>query len=71
MTANATVKILEFLTFGTSVGLRNGAFNNIGLHAVLKLGPIQLYGVTDNIISAVRPFNSKSANGRVGLNVAF
>ena len=66
---NATYKIMKALELGGTVGLRNGSLNNLGMHFVAQLGPVQLFGVTDNIISAFRPYDSKNANGRVGLNI--
>lgn len=66
---NATYKIVKGLELGTTLGLRNESFNNIGLHFVTQLGPIQVFGVTDNIISAFRPYDSKTANGRLGINI--
>jgi hypothetical protein len=68
---NATMAFYKFLSAGGSLSLRNGSISNLGLHAVVKLGPVQLYGVTDNIIQAFQPFNSKMANGRVGMNLVF
>ena len=66
---NATYKIMKALELGGTVGLRNGSLNNLGMHFVAQLGPVQLFGVTDNIISAFRPYDSKNANGRLGLNI--
>ena len=66
---NATYRIIKALELGGTVGLRNGSFNNLGMHFVAQLGPVQLFGVTDNIISAFRPYDSKNANGRLGLNI--
>ncbi len=71
MALDATLAVSKFLSAGGSVSLRNGSISNLGLHAVLKLGPVQLYGVTDNIITAFQPYNSKMANGRVGINLVF
>ena len=71
MALDATMAVSKFLSAGASLSLRNGSISNLGLHAVVKLGPVQLYGVTDNIITAFQPFNSKMANGRVGLNLVF
>ena len=66
---NTTYKFMESLQFGSTFGYRNGRLNNWGMHLVTQLGPVQLFGVTDNIISVFRPYATKSANGRVGLNI--
>ena len=44
---NATYKVMKALELGGTVGLRNGSFNNLGMHFVAQLGPVQLFGVTD------------------------
>ena len=66
---NATYQLLKQIQLGGTLGLRNGSFSNLGMHFVAQLGPVQLFGVTDNIISAFRPYDSKNANGRLGINI--
>lgn len=66
---NTTYKLMKSLQLGGSLGLRNGSFTNLGMHIVTQLGPVQMFGVTDNIISSFRAYNTHSANGRVGLNI--
>lgn len=68
---NTTYKFMESLQLGSTFGYRNGRLNNWGMHLVTQLGPVQLFGVTDNIISVFRPYATKSANGRIGLNILF
>lgn len=70
-TINAAAQIGKILNCGLSYGLRNNALDNLGLHVVLKLGPIQLYGVTDNFTAAFRIYDVKTANGRIGMNLVF
>jgi Family of unknown function (DUF5723) len=69
--ANANYKMSDLLTVGGTLGLRNGSFDNLGLSAVTKLGPVQVYAVTDNIIGAFKPLESKNSNARVGINLVF
>ena len=71
MTADLSVAISQFLSAGGSVSLRNGSIGNLGVHLVAKAGPVQVYAVTDNVISAFQPYNSKMANGRLGINLVF
>jgi hypothetical protein len=71
MTANLSVAISQFLSAGGSVSLRNGSIGNLGVHLVAKAGLVQFYAVTDNVISAFQPYNSKVANGRLGINLVF
>ena len=66
---NTTYKFMKSLQLGSTWTLRNGNYNGWGLHAIVQLGSFQFYGVTDNIISAFQPYNSKNANTRIGLNI--
>jgi hypothetical protein len=68
---DATTSLLKFLNLGLTFSSRNGDFNNLGAHAALKLGPVQIYAVTDNVATVFNPYGSKTANGRVGLNLLF
>lgn len=66
---NATYQLLKQIQLGGTLGLRNGSLSNLGMHFVAQFGPVQFFGVTDNIISAFRPYDSKNANGRLGINL--
>ncbi len=68
---DATTKLFSFVNVGATVGLRNNTFNNIGAHISAKLGPVQVFAVTDNIITAFQPYSANNANGRVGVNLIF
>ena len=70
-TLNSSAQIGKILNCGLSYSLRNNSFDNLGLHFVLKLGAVQLYGVTDNITAAFRLYDVKTANGRLGMNLVF
>lgn len=69
VTLNTTYRINDNLHLGGTWSLRNNSVNNLGIHMMAQLGPIQLYGVTDNIITAFRPYNSNNSNGRLGINI--
>lgn len=60
----------QFIEFGLLYAYRNKRFDNLGLNLGLKLGPLQIIGATDNLLSAIDINNSNSANFRVGLNLA-
>ena len=68
---DATIKLFKVLRVGATLGLRNKTFTNVGVHVSAKLGPVQLFAVTDNIITAFNPYGSNNANGRVGLGLLF
>ena len=68
---DATTKLFKVLRVGATLGLRNKTFSNVGVHVSAKLGPVQLFAVTDNIITAFNPYGANNANGRIGLGLLF
>ena len=66
---NVDAQILDMLSVGVIYGYRFESYDNLGLNVRLSLGPVQLFGTTDNIFAAVRPYDSENANGRIGLNL--
>lgn len=58
----------KFLTFGITYAVINDVYDNIGLNAVLNMGPLQLFATTDNIVSAFNVVDN-NANARIGLNL--
>jgi hypothetical protein len=44
----------------------NKSYDNLGLNLALKLGPFQLFGVTDNILALLKPGDSKNFSARIG-----
>lgn len=67
----ANWEVLPLLRLGALAGWRNERIDNLGLNATLALGPVRLMVATDNIISAIRPKESHSANFRLGINLVF
>jgi hypothetical protein len=61
--------VLPFLNIGGLYAFRSGTFDNLGINATVKLGPVQLLAATDNIFTAIQPKDSNAANLRVGLNL--
>jgi Family of unknown function (DUF5723) len=74
---DATVKAVDIpkvlkIRAGLTYGLRNGKFNNLGAHITLNAFKVfQIFAVTDNIITVFKPYDSNSANGRVGMGLIF
>ncbi len=68
---DASTHIGKIINFGLSYGSRYGSFNNLGTHLTLNLGPVQFYGLTDNVLAFFTPYDAKSASGRLGVNLAF
>ncbi|MBX2876177.1 MAG: hypothetical protein KTR30_28920 [Saprospiraceae bacterium] len=59
------------LTVGATYAYRQQRYDNFGLQAIAKVGPVQVVAATDNIFTAIQPTDSHSANFRVGLNLLF
>ena len=68
---DASTQLGKILNFGLSYGSRYGSFNSLGTHLTLTLGPVQFYGLTDNVLALFKPYDAKSASGRFGLNIVF
>ncbi len=65
----SNIQLLPFLNLGATYAYRSERYDNLGLNAAVKFGPVQLMAATDNIITAIRPEDSHHANLRVGLNL--
>ncbi len=68
---SARAKLGNILSIGVSYAIRNKTYDNLGLNATLKLGPVQIFAVSDNVISAFQPYDSRNANLRFGINLMF
>jgi Family of unknown function (DUF5723) len=67
----ANVKLISALTVGATYGVKKGSYDNLGLNLTVNLGPIQIFGVTDNIIAAFNPGGSQSFGARIGGSLNF
>lgn len=56
---------------GLTVGKRSLTPFTVGMHLMVKPGPVQLYVVTDNLIGMVSPINNNPSGMRVGMNLLF
>lgn len=59
------------LSLGAVYAYHDGRFNNIGVNTSLRLGPIQLHVVVDNIFPLFRPETIEYTNVRAGFNIVF
>lgn len=65
------VQLASWLNVGATYAFRGEKFDNLGVNTNMQFGPVQLITMTDNLLSALRPKDSNSANVRVGLNLIF
>jgi hypothetical protein len=57
---------------GLSYNLRNDNQRSVGLTFMAHLfKTIQFYFVTDNVLVITNPYDTRSVNGRMGLNLTF
>lgn len=61
----------EALSLGAVYSVVRDSYFNLGANLRLDLGPVQIYGVTDNIAAAFRPAESRYFQFRTGLNLIF
>lgn len=61
----------NILSVGGIYSYRNKSFTNLGVNVSAKLGPVQVYVLTDNLFPIFKPYDSKNFNLRVGLNLVF
>lgn len=61
----------KWLNYSLSYSMYNRSYNNIGLGIGLNLGPVQLYVVSDNILGAFKPQNTKNIHLHAGINLTF
>jgi hypothetical protein len=70
-TLSANFKPVNSFSASISYSIMNREYKNLGLGLAYRLGPIQLYLVTDNLYTAFMPKNSKVYNFMLGLNMVF
>ncbi len=61
----------KIINLGVNYSYRFDSATNIGLNTTIKLGPVQLFAATDNIIHVFQPFAADNVNGRAGVNLVF
>lgn len=68
---SASKDLGKILTLGLTYATVSKSYQNLGANLHLKLGPVQLYTLSDNIMAFVKPEGTKFFNFRMGMNVAF
>lgn len=71
VSANAQWTPLRWLSLGALYGVNDRSAANIGFNVIVKVGPVQVYGLSDNLLTALTPYASPAVNFRVGAGVAF
>lgn len=61
----------DWMTFAVSYTAYNRSWNNVGVGLRINLGPVQYYVISDNVLGAFFPQNSKYLTVRTGINLTF
>lgn len=70
LTASADVRLLRNVSAAVTYSVMPGNYVNLGAALTAKLGPVQLYASTDNVLAADYT-NTQSVNARFGINLLF
>ena len=54
---------------GAMYSIQNGSFANIGTNLSLKLGPAQIFVISDNLLPLINQWQAANTNVRIGANV--
>lgn len=70
-TLSANTRPIRGISFTASYSVLNNSYNNLGLGLILRLGPFQVYTMSDTFSAGLWPHKTQSFNFRFGLNFAF
>jgi len=67
----ARTYVSNWIGLGGVVSYKNQEIDHLGLNATFKLGPVQLYILSDNALSYIFPKSANDLHFRTGLNLVF
>ena len=67
----AFYKLNDLVRLGASYSYNQQEILNLGLSGVFKLGPVQIFARTDNLLGVINPIKNGYTNGFIGLNLLF
>lgn len=70
-TASFNAAVSRKFSLSGSYSVMESTFDNLGLAASYRFGPVQLYAASDNIVSFMQPTEAENLNLRVGINLIF
>ena len=68
---HAQKQVGRWLYAGTMLGYHNNSSVFLGANATFQLGPVQIFALTDNIVTLINPEAGRGTNVRAGLNLTF
>ncbi len=69
--ASAQWTPLKWLSLGGMYGVNDRSAANIGFNLIVKPGPVQVYLLSDNVLTALTPYASPAVNFRLGASLVF
>jgi hypothetical protein len=69
--ASVSQRVRNWLMATVNYSIYNRSFFNVGCGFSLNIGPLQLYTVTDNIMTFISPIKAKNVHLRFGVNFTF
>ncbi|MCB0518746.1 MAG: hypothetical protein H6577_03830 [Lewinellaceae bacterium] len=69
LAAHLQKQVKGFLYAGLIAGYHSQTAAFIGANATLQLGPLQLFAISDNLITLIDPYKGRGTNLRAGLNL--
>ncbi|HWR99180.1 MAG TPA: DUF5723 family protein, partial [Prolixibacteraceae bacterium] len=70
-TASANAALTEKFSLSASYSVMESTYDNLGLAAAYRIGPVQLYAASDNLVSFFHPSSARNMNLRLGINLIF
>lgn len=71
LSLSTNTRFFRNLSASLSYTIANNTYTNFGFGLAAKLGPFQLYTITDNFMAGLDPNNTQFTNIRFGLNMMF
>ncbi len=71
LTLSTNYKVSKWIGVAASYSMINRSFNNLGIGININPGPVQIYIVSDNILSGFRPQHAIHTQVRAGVNFIF
>lgn len=66
-----TKKLGRFISLMGNYSYVNKSYFNIGLGTIIKIGPLQIYGLNDNFYALFAPRETRNYNFQIGANLVF
>jgi len=70
-TASANAALSRRFSLSASYSVMESTFDNLGMAFAYRVGPVQLYAASDNLISFFQPSSARNMNLRLGINLIF